>query len=158
MAALIELEPVTIATTGGSSPPWLASADGARESTGGAKRARILVVEDDFFIALQIETMLADAGYEILGVISTGEDAVLAAQTENPDVVLMDVRLAGRMDGVEAAGIIYKRAGIRSIFVSANIDDNFVKRSGQANPFGWVNKPFTPQRLLEALDDALSPP
>ncbi len=158
MAALIELEPVTIATTGGSSPPWLASADGAGESTGAGKRARILVVEDDFFIALQIETMLADAGYEILGVISTGEDAVLAAQTENPDVVLMDVRLAGRMDGVEAAGIIYQRAGIRSIFVSANIDDNLVKRSGHANPFGWVNKPFTPQRLLEALDDALSPP
>jgi len=155
---LIEHDPVTIAATWGTPSPWLAGADDAREATRARKRARILIVEDDFFIGLQIESLLADAGYDVLGVISTGEDAVLTAQAQRPDLVLMDVRLAGRMDGVEAACIIHERAGARSIFVSANIDDDLVKRSGPANPLGWVDKPFTPQRLLQAVKAALSHP
>ena len=77
---------------------------------------RILIVEDNHFVAHQCESALLDAGYEIVGTVATAEDAVRAAMDCRPDLVLMDIYLPGKGDGVDAAIEILQRFGIRSIY------------------------------------------
>lgn len=130
------------------------------ESSDGAPVARksegrcVLVVEDDYLVGLTISDLLAGAGYTVLGPAVTGEEAVALALEERPDVVLMDIRLAGKMDGVDAA-IEIARAGIRSLFVSAHSDPQTRTRGEAALPHGWVEKPFSDAQLLEAIAAAL---
>src|SRR2546429_6122365 len=80
---------------------------------------RILIVEDNYFVAHQCENALLDAGYEIVGAVATADDAVRAATDCRPELVLMDIYLPGKRDGVDAALEILQRFGIRSIFASA---------------------------------------
>jgi len=82
-------------------------------------KARILVVEDESIAALFEREILERAGYEVTGVVKYGEEAIEKAGQSHPDLVLMDINLKGEMNGIEAAGIIYKRYGIPSIFVTA---------------------------------------
>lgn len=115
---------------------------------------RVLVVEDDYLVGLTICDLLTGAGYTVLGPAVTGEDAVSMALEERPNIVLMDIRLAGEMDGVEAA-IEIARAGIRSLFVSAHSDPQTRSRGQAASPHGWVEKPFSDAQLLDAVAAAL---
>lgn len=115
---------------------------------------RLLVVEDDYLVGLTISDLLAGAGYTVLGPAVTGEEAIGLALEERPDLVLMDIRLAGKMDGIEAA-IKLAEAGIRSLFVSAHSDQRTRSRGEAARPYGWVEKPFSSTQLLGALAKAL---
>ncbi len=116
-----------------------------------SRSLKVLIVEDEFFIALDIQAILEADGHNVLGVATSAEEAVQAAQALLPDVVLMDVRLAQGSDGVEAAREIRARFNIRSLFVTANVDAGTRRRAASADPLGFLEKPVTPPGLRQAL-------
>lgn len=122
----------------------------ASRSPGSAKPPpRILVVEDDYLVALQAEAVLLDAGFEVVGVAASAEEAVALAARERPAVALMDIRLAGGRDGIDAAVEIFRNSGIRSIFATAHTDARTRARAAAAEPLGWLPKPYTSESLVE---------
>ncbi|WP_218127861.1 response regulator [Belnapia rosea] len=117
----------------------------------------MLVVEDEYFVALAAEDALASAGFEVVGVAATAEEAVEIAGTERPDLVLMDIRLAGARDGIDAASEIRGRLGIPSLFATAHSDAATRARGeGAAAPLGWLTKPYAPTELTAAVAAALA--
>lgn len=121
----------------------------------GKGKARIVIVEDDFLVGMTSEDTLLEAGYEVLDWVSTGEEAVERALALRPDLVLMDIRLAGAMTGIEAALALHAH-GIPSLFASAH-SDAAIRASGEAaQPAGWLTKPFTPAELTRAVAAALA--
>ena len=118
--------------------------------------ARILVVEDDYFIAMEIESALRDAGYEVVGIAATATEAEAMAHDMCPDMAVMDIRLAGRRDGVETATELYNKLDIRSLFATAHEDAEMRRRAAAARPLGWLAKPFSPTMLIDAVKAALT--
>lgn len=112
---------------------------------------RIVIVEDDVFIRLDLAMQLRGAGHDVVGTAASAAEAVRIAERERPDLVLTDVRLAGGPDGIEAATEIWHRFAIRSLFVSANLDAAARAKAAAANPVGFLDKPFTPTHLLAAV-------
>lgn len=101
---------------------------------------RILIVEDQYFVAIDSELNLRSAGFECVGLATTAADAVDLAERERPDLILMDIRLAGPGDGVDAAVLIYERFGIRCIFASAHADTKVRQKADRARPLGWLDR------------------
>ena len=112
--------------------------------------ARILIVEDEFLIAMAERSILQRLGYEVIGIASSGEEAVKLADQSRPDVILMDIKLVGEMTGKEAARIIKERQDIPLIFVSALKDQTILDEG-----YVCVNKPFTRQSLSKAVEAVL---
>ena len=123
---------------------------------GEAAAIRVLVVEDEWLTSQEIEAALSEAGFDVVGTAVSADEAIAMARTSRPDLVLMDIRLKGRRDGVDAAVEIYRQSGIRSLFISANNDNLTRNRAGSANPLGWVPKPFSSRQLVSAIRLALS--
>jgi len=115
----------------------------------------ILVVEDNHFVARQAESVLTDAGYEVVDIVATAEDAVRVALERRPQLVLMDIYLPGKRDGVDAAIEIFERCGIRSIFASAPADSVVKARAEIARPLAWLPKPFSDKKLLSTVESAI---
>jgi DNA-binding response OmpR family regulator len=131
--------------------------DESRSGTDAPPRGRVLVVEDEYFVALAAEEALAAAGFEVVGVTATAEEAVEIARAERPDLVLMDIRLAGARDGIDAAAEIRGRLGIPSLFATAHSDAATRARGeGAAAPMGWLTKPYAPTELAAAVAAALA--
>ncbi len=124
-------------------------------STAGARAPRILLVEDDYFVALELEHELSDAGFDVIGIATTAEEAVKIGRSESPDLAIMDVRLDGRRDGVDAAIELFKVAGIRSIFTTAHGDAETRRRAAEAHPLGWMQKPYAPDAVIALLNSVL---
>lgn len=131
--------------------PLYASPDPSASSTGTARPMRILLVEDDFIVAGELEQCLLDAGFDVIGPASSAEEAVRLALEFKPALVVMDIRLVGPRDGIEAAIDIYRQAGIRSIFATAHSDLHTMKRGEAANPLDWVQKPYNPLSLVRQI-------
>lgn len=112
---------------------------------------RVLIVEDEFFISLSTEIMLEAIGHVIVGTAVSADEAERMATQERPDVILMDIRLIGSRDGIEAATNIHDKLGIKSIFVTANTDAQTRARAIRAQPLGFIEKPLTERRLREQL-------
>ena len=119
------------------------------------KRARILVVEDDFLVATQLESALTDAGFEVVGVASCGQDAIELAMSERPRLAVMDVRLAGDRDGIDTALALFAEHGIRCVFATAHHDEHARRRAEPAVPLGWLAKPYTMASLVTMVRRAL---
>jgi DNA-binding NarL/FixJ family response regulator len=117
----------------------------------GTALRRVLIVEDEIFIQLDLERELIAAGFTVVGITDTADDAVRLAAIENPDVVLMDVRLRGTRDGVDAALEIRERFGIRCLIISGNIDQVLMARAAAAEPLGFVHKPFAGNHVVALL-------
>lgn len=120
-------------------------------------RQRILVVEDEALVAMATSQLLEDAGYEVVGMAADGAQAMRLAEQEKPDLVLMDIRLRGGDDGVETAGQIRQRLGLRILYVSAHGDSATLARAARTEPAGFVGKPYTTVELLNAVGRALAP-
>lgn len=116
---------------------------------------RILVVEDDFLVALELQHRLVEAEFSVIGVARTAEEAIEMAASLSPDVVIMDITLAGVRDGIDAAIEIHRSTGIRLIFVTAHGDSHTRTRGERANPLGWVSKPYSPQALVAFVTSTL---
>jgi DNA-binding NarL/FixJ family response regulator len=134
-------------------PPALAPDHRHGQETG-TLGPKVLVVEDEFFVALDLETTLQRAGFEVVGVADNAADALRLAEANQPSLVVMDVRIAGERDGIDTAIEIYERFGIRSVFASAHHDPGTVARAARANAAGWLAKPYSSQSLLAAVKAA----
>jgi DNA-binding NarL/FixJ family response regulator len=86
------------------------------------RNEKVLIVEDDHLVAIEAESALLDAGFAIAGIAATSEEAVSLARTEKPDIVVMDIRLAGKRDGIDTAIQLFTESGLRSVFASAHSD------------------------------------
>lgn len=117
---------------------------------------RLLVVENDVLLREVFEDMLVVLGHEIVGRASTAAAAVAEAERKLPDLVLMDVRLDGAGDGVDAAYAIKKRLGIRSLFLTGTTDSATRARAVMAGPVGYLEKPVALRELASALAHARS--
>jgi CheY-like chemotaxis protein len=135
---------------------WLAPAatpsDGAPGESGdrpevNMRSLRVLIVEDEFFISLHTKGLLQALGHVVVAVAVSADQAVAIAERERPDVVLMDIRLLGSRDGIDAAEEISRRLGIGSIFVTANTDPQTRFRAEAVRPLGFLEKPLTEERL-----------
>jgi two-component system, cell cycle sensor histidine kinase and response regulator CckA len=118
-------------------------------------QARILIVEDDRIVARDIQQQLARMGHVVVGISATGEDAVSLATDRQPDLVLMDIRLEGEMDGIEAARRIRDRHQIPIIFLTAYANDETVYRASLTEPFGYLLKPFEVPQMRAVIQMAL---
>ena len=118
-------------------------------------KPRILVVEDETVVALDIAMQLRDFGYEPLGPASTGEQAIEMAQRLQPQLVLMDVHLGSSMDGITAAQEIRTQCGIACLFQSAFTGEDTLARVKLTQPAGYLAKPFTEYELRTAVEAAL---
>jgi len=118
-------------------------------------KATILIVEDEAIIAADLAGKLGRLGYVISGTTRFGEDAVNQAREQRPDLVLMDIRLAGTMDGIEAAEIIRREIDLPVIFLTAHSDQATLDRAKLAEPFGYILKPFEERELTTNIEMAL---
>ena len=108
---------------------------------------RILVVEDENIVALDIKNQLSRLGYIVVGIASTGEEAIYKAQQTVPDLILMDIQLRGGMDGVTAAAHIQKEINIPIVYLTAHIDNLTFQRAKITGPSGYLLKPFDQREL-----------
>lgn len=119
------------------------------------EKKQILIVEDERIVAEDIKDNVQSLGYEVLGVTSSGEEAVKIAKEINPDLVLMDIKLDGDMDGIEAAQIIRSLTDIPVVYLTAHADDNTLNRVKITEPMGYIVKPFEDKELQSTLEIAL---
>jgi len=119
------------------------------------RTCRILVVEDEAVIALRLQKRLKEMGYDVPDIAYSGEDAVEKAGRLRPDLVLMDIMLPGKLDGIEAAKIVKAEFDIPVIFLTAFSEDKILKRAKQAEPFGYLLKPFQDRDIKAAIEVAL---
>jgi DNA-binding NarL/FixJ family response regulator len=110
-----------------------------------------LIVDDDLLITEHLSDLVQELGLEVCGVAHDAATAIEKAINLQPDVILMDVRLGGELDGVDAAIEIFKRARSRVVFVTAYNDPTTVERMKRNNPTGILIKPVAPQELKRAL-------
>jgi two-component system, response regulator PdtaR len=132
-----------------SEPAWEDARDQERKPAG------ILVVEDDFLIAMQMETTLRDAGFNVVGTAATADEAISLAREARPALAVMDIRLASERDGIDTARQLFSEFNIRCIFATAHDDADTHKRAEPLAPLGWLAKPYTPASLVELVAKAL---
>jgi CheY-like chemotaxis protein len=118
-------------------------------------RTRILVAEDETIVALDIKSCLEDLGYDVLGVTDRADEALKLAAAARPDLVLMDIRLKGEMDGIAAAEQIRRRWGIPIVFLTAFSEESTLQRARAAEPLGYIIKPFDDRELQAVIAKAL---
>ncbi len=116
---------------------------------------KILVVEDELIAAENIARNLNKLGYEVIGIVDSGEEAIQTATNNNPNLVLMDIMLQGDLDGIEAAGHIRSQLKIPVIYMTAYADDDTLGRAKLTEPYGYLVKPFKPQALKTTIEIAL---
>lgn len=119
------------------------------------KPCLILIVEDEAPIAMEIEIRLAKMGYSTLGPAGTGEKALLLAESTHPSLALMDINLAGDLDGIETATRLRDRHDIPSVFLTAYSDDQTIQRASATGPLGYLTKPFSDRDLRAAIEVAI---
>jgi DNA-binding response OmpR family regulator/two-component sensor histidine kinase len=117
---------------------------------------KILVVEDEEIVASMINSSLKRYGYATFGHASNGIDALDMIKENIPDLVLMDIMLNDRMDGIDTAKIIHRDYDIPVIFLTANTDEGLIKRAKEASPFGYIIKPFNFRELLTSIELAIT--
>jgi PAS domain S-box-containing protein len=117
--------------------------------------ARILIVEDQGIVAKDIENKLRQVGYVVPAIAFSGEEAIQRAAETRPDLVLMDIRLPGEMDGIAAAKEIQAWFDIPVVYLTAYADEETVERARVSEPFGYVLKPFDTRALRSAIEVAL---
>tara|TARA_R110002049_G_scaffold40516_2_gene123248 strand:+ start:420 stop:1163 length:744 start_codon:yes stop_codon:yes gene_type:complete len=120
------------------------------------RKTKILIVEDEMIIAANISLQLTQLGYEITGIIPRGEDALLNIEDNKPDILLLDINLKGKLDGIETAQAMQKTHNIPVIYLTANIDDDHFNRAKQTHPYGFISKPFKKLDLQRAIELTLS--
>lgn len=116
---------------------------------------RILIIEDESIVATLMKRVLQGLGYEILGTVSTGAQAIEKAGDLRPDIILMDIVIKGDMDGIETAGHIYSKYNIPVIFLTAYADKETFERAKLTEPFGYVIKPFDARELNVTIEIAI---
>jgi PAS domain S-box-containing protein len=118
--------------------------------------AKVLVVEDERIVALDLKTRLSMLGYSVVATVSSGEQAVEKATELHPDIVLMDIHLEGALDGIEAAHELHEALHVPVIFLTAYSQDNTLARAEKSLPFGFLVKPVDERALHASIQMALA--
>lgn len=125
---------------------------GSEEPPGSSRvPARVLVVEDQVLIALSLIADLCALGCNVVGRAASGERAIEAARQTMPDIVVMDVHLAGVIDGIEAAARIQRASGTRIVFITGHADGPDRKRMEALQPLAILGKPYDPEDLARTV-------
>jgi len=130
--------------------------DAAGAAKGPAGAGRIMIVEDDHFIALEMESAFQDAGFDVVGVGTSAEEAIQLAADHRPQLAVMDIRLNGVRDGIDAAIDLFSLFQIRCVFATAHQTAEIRQRAEPAKPLAWVPKPYTMPSLIEVVRKALT--
>ena len=120
------------------------------------KIIKVMVVEDEYIIALDLKDRLTRLGYNVPTIATSGREAVKLAKKDKPDLILMDIMLRGEIDGVQAAKSIREKFDIPVLFVSSFSDINSVKRAQKVSPYGYLVKPFTETELKGCVEEAFT--
>lgn len=118
--------------------------------------AKILVAEDEALVAHEISLRLGKRGYDMCAVVTTGQDALEQAALHRPDLALLDIHLAGSVDGAEVAVELRQNYGIPSVFLTGYTDDQTLESARRAAPYGYLVKPFEERELYAAIETALA--
>jgi CheY-like chemotaxis protein/DNA-binding PadR family transcriptional regulator len=116
--------------------------------------SKILVVDDEAIITMQLEERLSAMGYTVAGMASSGEDAIEKARRLEPDLVLMDIVMPGKLNGIDAAKTIAE-LDIPVVFVTSYADDSIIEKAKQVRPYGYIVKPFNELEIKAAIEVAL---
>jgi len=114
-------------------------------------KLKILIVEDEVIIAMRFEVFFSRRGYQVVDLVSSGEEAIKAAIKEKPDLILMDINLKGMMSGIEAATKITAEDNIPIIFMTGYSDENLRMEADKVNPLGYFMKPIDMNEVLDAI-------
>jgi DNA-binding LytR/AlgR family response regulator len=118
-------------------------------------KKNILVIEDEAIVSKDIQQSLKKLGYNIVGSAATGEKAVELAKEMNPDLVLMDIMLKGKMSGIDAAQQIKAALNVPVIYLTAYADENTLAKAKVTEPYGYIIKPFKEVDLQTSIEMAL---
>lgn len=117
---------------------------------------KILIVEDEMIIAANISLQLSKLGYEISKIVSRGEAVISSIKENKPDIILLDIQLKGKLDGIETAKLMQKEFEIPVIFLTSNIDDIYFDRAKEVKPYAFLSKPFKKLDLQHAIELAVN--
>jgi hypothetical protein len=120
-----------------------------------AQPHRLLIVEDEVIVALDLRSRLEDFGYQVIDMLTTGEDAIDLVDKTPPDLILMDIRLDGLLDGIQTAKVINDKHDIPVVYLTANTDDTTIFRAMETEPYGYIFKPFEDRELQKTIEMAL---
>lgn len=118
-------------------------------------KPRILIVEDEIIVAMDIQQILEKLGYDVYAVVSSGEESIKKASRIKLDLVLMDIKLKGKINGLKAAQHLQKRFNLPVIYLSAYGDDVTKESSQRTKHFGFIHKPFQEKELRSIIEKAL---
>lgn len=118
-------------------------------------KKKIMIVEDEWIVASDIKNTLIDFGYDVSSIVESGEDALIHVKKENPDLIIMDIKLFGDMDGIETATIIKSRYNLPIVFLTAYSDDKLLSRAMISEPYGYIIKPYKTNELHISIQIAL---
>lgn len=118
-------------------------------------KTKVLIVEDELIVAEDLRKMLKRMGYEVVGMAASGEEALREVEATSPDLVLMDIRIQGPMDGIDVAEHIYAHLDIPVSYLTAYADETTLERAKATMPFGYVLKPFEEHTLRTTIELAL---
>lgn len=122
-------------------------------------KPRLLIVEDEAVMALDLKLQLEDLGYEVQGIAASAEQALAQVRRQTPDLVLMDIRLQGALDGIEAAHLLqiqHPQSPVPVIFLTSHSDDDTVQRAARTGPYGYLTKPYQIRELRAGIEVALT--
>jgi PAS domain S-box-containing protein len=118
-------------------------------------RGRVLIVEDEPIVALDLKQELEQLGCDVVGVAESAEEAMAAAELCRPDVALLDVRIIGSMDGIETAKMLRAKHQVPAVFLTSYSDESTISRAAREMPYGYLTKPFQSGELKATLRVAL---
>lgn len=113
---------------------------------------KILIVEDELLTATHIAAVLSEKGHDVLDPVTKGEEVPGIVASSNPDLIIMDIQLAGQLDGIETAKIINQTTSTPVIFLTSNNDERTFSKSKDAFPHAFVSKPFNEDELLRTIE------
>lgn len=112
---------------------------------------RIMIVNDDATLTMHLEEYLPTIGYEVKGVASSASEAIKMARTLKPELILMGIKMPGKLNGIQAAGIIKSELGIDILFISGFSDEDLFDTAKLIEPLAHIHKPFSEEQLAAAL-------
>lgn len=116
------------------------------------KNKNILIVEDEHITAMEVQAMLEEMEYDVVDVVDTAEQAFNILEERNVDVIIMDIRLSGELDGIEATAKIKENYDLPVIYFSAYSDDKTLERARNTEPDGFLIKPITSEDLQSTIE------
>lgn len=119
-------------------------------------KIKVVIVEDESIVAKDIQTILKNLGYNVVGIYAAGEKALADLENVQPDIVLMDIMLKGEITGIQAAEIIRERYDVPVVFLTAYADENTIEKAKTAIPYGYIIKPFKEKELETTIEMAIN--